>query len=435
MSTLYIRLPSKAAADSAAHWLALACPFAVVSQGNLSPGSEIERHGTATLPELSRTVAKVQRVVLLLAAADVTLRQMQIPPLSAARLKAALPNLMEDQLIGDAAECVMIAGRMPNTSGNAGGLHIVAAVQRSWLAILAKTLIAYGARQIIALPGQLCLALPAGQSNSAAAAVNEWEGDIDLTMRLSEQDGFGVAVTAKDNSATTVIETLATMLPHASITLYVPQPALRGYQEAINPAAPPDQPLKHINVLADSWSHWDASGQVTSLNLMTALGAAAANRLDWRPWSWPVILAAAVLILNAAALNIDWWRMKNEANSLRMTLVQIYRTTYPKETVIIDPVAQMQQKIAAAKRNSGLANADDFTALIAVFGEAWATVAGTGKSSAIAAIEYRDRSLYVRLKPGNEIPAAPLKTALAQHNLALDPVPEQAGVWQVRSMK
>src|SRR5665811_979436 len=84
----YIRLPSKAVADGAPHWHALACPFALVSNGNLSHGSSIERQGTAPLSELSDTVAKSQRVVLLLAASDVTMLRLQVPPLSSARLKA-----------------------------------------------------------------------------------------------------------------------------------------------------------------------------------------------------------------------------------------------------------------------------------------------------------------------------------------------------------
>ena len=47
------------------------------------------RQGFAALQELSGTIGTAQRVVLLLAASDVTLLRVKIPPLSAARLKAA----------------------------------------------------------------------------------------------------------------------------------------------------------------------------------------------------------------------------------------------------------------------------------------------------------------------------------------------------------
>jgi general secretion pathway protein L len=75
LSTFYIRLPSKSSADSAPDWLALACPFALVAYGNA-----IERQGTAPLSDISDTVANAQRVVLLLAAGDVALLRVKVPP-------------------------------------------------------------------------------------------------------------------------------------------------------------------------------------------------------------------------------------------------------------------------------------------------------------------------------------------------------------------
>ena len=151
------------------------------------------------------------------------------------------------------------------------------------------------------------------------------------------------------------------------------------------------------------------------------------------------------MAINATALNIDWWRMKDEANSLRATMTQTYKSTFPKETVIIDPAAQMQQKITAAKHDAGLAAPDDFTAITATFGEAWASVAAaSGKSIAIAALEYRERSLFVRLKPfsgtinirDSDALTQQMKTALAERNLSLNQVPsESATTWKIRSAK
>jgi general secretion pathway protein L len=436
LSTLYIRLPSKAAADSAPHWLALACPFALVSHG-----SAIERQGTAPLSDLSDTVAKSQRVVLLLAASDVVLLRIKVPPLSSARLKAALPNLVEDQLITDPADCVVVAG------GLSGGLRTVAVVQRVWLDILAKTLIGFGARHIAVFPAQLCLPYQSDQPGSVTAAINdrndgEQNAAIDMTLRLSEQDGIGLAIMPEQNesAASVAIRTLCAVVPEAPISLYVPQSLVRAYQEVINDPVALNQGAlnKRINVFADNWSRWIAGANVTALDLMTGLGAGTGSTLDWRPWRWPLALAAAVLVINAAALNTDWWRMKGETNSLRAAMIQIYKSAYPKESVIIDPIAQMQQKIAAARHDSGLAAPDDFTAITAAFGEAWSgVIAAAGKTTAIAALEYREHSLFVRLKPGGEAPTQQMKAALAKRNLALDLAPEQSGavVWKIGSLK
>lgn len=391
-------------------------------------------------------IAKAQRVVLLLAASDVTLLRVQVPPLSAARLKAALPNLVEDQLIADPSDCVVVAG------GLSDGLRTVAVVQRAWLELLAKTLNAFGARRLAALPAQLCLPYQPGQQDQpggVTAAINEQGADIDVLLRLSEQDGIGLAIAPAlsqaerrdqhETSAQEVIRTLCAVVPEAPITLYVPQLAVHTYQEAIGRAV---APTKRINVFADNWPRWIAGAQGTALDLMAGLGTESGPKLDWRAWRWPLALAAAVLIINTAALNIDWWRMKGEANLLRTAMIQIYKSAYPNESVIIDPVAQMRQKIASAKRDSGLPAADDFTAILAVFGEAWASVMPGKAAPAIASLEYRERSLFVQFKPNTETPAQQMKAALAERGLSLslgslDPVPAQSAavVWKIRGAK
>jgi len=435
LSTLYIRLPSKAYADSVPDWRSLACPFAVVSNTNLSHGSTIEQHGAAPLSDLADMMAKAQRVVAVLAASDVTVLRIKIPPLSSAKLKSALPNLVEDRLITDPSECVVAAG------GSSDGMRTVAVVQRSWLATLSNTLITYGARHIAALPAQLCLRNQADPPGSVTAAIDDM-GDaslnagIDMTLRLSEQEGIGLAIAHEPDEPAVQAALLAlnAVVPEAPVTLYVPQSAVRAYQEAVND----DVKLsKRITVTADNWTRWIAGSSGAIPDLMAGLGIGSGPRLDWRPWRWSLALAAVVLFINAVALNVDWWRMKRESDSLRATMTQIYKSAYPRESVIIDPIAQMQQKIAAARHDSGMPSPDDFTALTASFGEAWSSVSATGKSAAIAALDYRERSLFARLKTGGVAPTQQIKSALAKYGLILDLAPEQSGavVWQIRSTK
>jgi general secretion pathway protein L len=287
----------------------------------------------------------------------------------------------------------------------------------------------------------LCLHNLSGQPGSVAVAIED-TGDasqnagIDMTLRLSEQDGIGLAIAheAGEPVAQAAIRTLNTMVPEAQVMLYVPQSDVRAYQDAVNE----DVALsKRITVTADNWTRWIAGSSGAIPNLMAGLGIGSGHKLDWRPWRWSLALAAVVLFINATALNVDWWRMKRESDSLRATMTQIYKSAYPREAVIIDPIAQMQQKIAAARHDSGMPSPDDFTALTASFGEAWSGVSAAGKSAAIAALDYRERSLFVRLKTGGDAPTRQIKSALAKYGLILDLAPEQSGavVWQIRSMK
>jgi len=419
LSTLYIRLPSKATADNTQHWISLACPFALVSHGDA-----IEREGNAPIADLADAVAKAKRVILLLAASDVTLLRLQVPPLSAARLKAALPNLVEDQLVTDPTECAIIAGE------EFQGLRTIAVVNKGWLEILRTTFATFGARNISALPSQLCLPYQSGIASAAIAAQN---AEIDLCLRLSEQSGIGLPIMSEQTEAAAqeVVQTICTLVPQAPITLYVPQVEVRAYQDVIKRMLALEQ---RITVYADNWSRWLVGANSTKLNLM-ASNIGGGVKIEWKRWRWPIGLAIGTLFINIIGLNIDWFRMRHEADFLRASMMQTYRAAYPADKVIIDPIAQMNQKITAAQRAAGQTAPDDFTALAANFSEVWTSVtpATENNASPIASVEYRDRSLTVRLKPGINMPADVLKSALAARNLSLSQ--PSADIWQVRQMQ
>lgn len=418
LSTLYIHFPCKAIAEFAPSWQNLPYLFALVSDDG-----KVEREATSSLAELSATIAKAQRVVVMLAASDVTLLQVSLPPLSASKLKAVLPNLVEDQLLGNAADCVVVSGEVVN------GLRTVAVVQRAWLERVNKTLIALGAKHISVLPAQLCLP---HQANRVVAAIAQHDSNIDLTLRLTEQIGMGLALLA--NQPPTLLETLCAVVPEASITLHVPQASVSSYQAALNHTE-----LKNrITITADNASVWISGARHVTLNLLTGLNAESGVKIDWRPWRWPLILASVILISNIVALNFDWWQLKSEAKNLRTSMTQIYQARFPKETVVIDPVAQMQQKIAFAKRDAGLATPHDFTALAAAFGSAWDSVTSNDKPT-VTSLEYRENGLIVNFKANqngsDEALVQQVRDALESHHFSLDVVSSDSSVasWEIRS--
>jgi len=416
LSILYIRLPSHVAAEGLQPGMPLYCHYALAT-----PGGAIEREGVAALSELSEPVKRAQRVVLLLAASDVTLLRVKMPPLSGAKLRAALPNLVEDRLMSDPEECVVVPGEMH------GGMRTVAVVSRSWLELLSRTLLTLGARSVSAIPSQLCIPY---QAEMATASASEHGVDADIAIRLAEQDGIGLSIVADqpESLAFEVMQSLSAVVPQGAIVLYVPQARVNDYQDSLR-IAPTLQ--DRITLHADNWQRWISGADKAGVDLMTGLGAAAGPKIDWRAWRWPIVLGTAVLLINVIGLNVDWLRLKREANALSNGMIQTYRTAFPKDPVVIDPLAQLRQKLAGAQRDSGQLAPDDFVALAATFSEAWAS---TGKGAApIAGLEYRDRALTVKLKPGSEVELEQLTSALASRNLSI--TQPSAGVWQIRSGK
>ncbi|MEQ1526840.1 MAG: type II secretion system protein GspL [Gallionella sp.] len=411
MSTLYIHLPCKATFDlTLNNRQDLACPFAL-----LSDNDAVELESIASLTDLSATIAKAQHIIVLLAASDVTLLQVSLPPLSSAKLKLALPNLVEDQILGSAADNVIVAGGVSN------GLRTLAIVQRAWLEQIRKIFNTLGAKQLNVLPAQLCLP---HQTGRAVAAIR----DADLTLRLSAQIGMGVALSTPQPEA--VIESVRAFVPELPIVLHVPKADVSAYQAAIHHA----ELTARISIVADSASLWVSGARDTTLNLMSGLVSDANMNINWRPWRGSLILAAAILLINIVALNCDWWQLNREAKNLRATLTQIYQARFPDEKVVIDPIAQMQQKISFAKRDAGLAVPDDFIVLAANFGAAWAAITAASKP-AVASLEYREQRLFVRFKvdanPPDDALVQQVESALGSHHLSL--TDSSAETWQIRS--
>jgi general secretion pathway protein L len=420
VNTLYLRLPSKAAAEAAEHWAALPCPFAVVNTAG-----NIEREGIEPLSQLEELAARVRQVVLLLSASDVSLLRMQVPPLPPNKLKAALPNLVEDQLIGDPADCVIVAGPA------ADGMRTIAIVQRAWLEILAKTFAAFGVQKMRALPAQLCLPL---DPPAVAAAVTAQSTDMDVTLRLNEHEGIGLPIAPEhpENAMQEVIAAIGTLAPHAPITLYAPPQELDAYRDALEQATTAGKP---VTIQADRWSNWISSAQQVPIDMMSGMGTDGDRKIDWKRWRFPLTLASLLLLVHIVGLNIQAAQLRSEAASLRTSLNEIYRSVYPNETVILDPLAQMQKKVEAARRGGADPAGDEFVALLAAFGESLETATkGQPNAPTPQGVEYRERTLFVRMPPNVNVPADQMGKALGRYNLTLQAAPSQADatVWQIR---
>lgn len=408
MTTLYIRYPARAAAapdTGVPH----SCQFALVGDGG-----NVMQQGAGALGNLGDLVAGARRVVLLLAAADVTLLRMKVPPLSGAKLKAALPNLVEEQILGDPADCVLA---LAPASGDAGE-RVIAVANRAWLEVLVKALVAQGAHGISALPTQLCLPL---QPGGASAALGLDDAGLELTLRTAQYEGMGLTLPPQPEAA---LHTLRALAGDAPVTLYA-APAVRAEYEKLA------QEVPGIMVEEDHWAHRVSAAKAVQLDLAAGLGAVnGASARAWQRWKWPVGIAVAALLVNIIGANIEWFRLRGEAATERQTLVQVFRAAYPNQPVTGDPVAQMRRNISVARAASGQSGGDEFTAMSAALAEALAMLPNR---EVVAGLEYKERGLIVKLKPnsvdGNGL--SQVQAALAPRKLALQET--GPGVWQIKA--
>ncbi len=378
------------------------------------------RTATASLSELAPQVTQVSQVVLLLAASDVTLLRIAVPPLSATRLRAALPSLIEEFVIGDTAECAIAAG------AEADGQRLIAVCDRDWLKNWIDALRQSGARRIHVLPISLCLPSP---NSHLSAALFQYAHRYELALRLSDHEGIGLAVDVDDeiqlpNAVARLIVTLAGNHP---VSLSVPAAQVALFEKWID-----EEQLSQITLTEQQWSDWIAASAKVSVDLISAFEGNQRAAFPWREWRWPIALAAAASLVNIAAINADWWRLRSEGQQLRDEITDIYRRSFPNETVVLDPLAQIKQKIAASRQASGQLNTSDFAVLAAALGEVWREAGNDLR--AIDALDYRDGTLTIKLKKTAQVSLAAMRSLLATRELQLTPSPTDPLLWQVKPL-
>lgn len=416
MNKLYLRIPPYRAAV----W-----PDGPLAYAVCSKDGAILRQGSAPLDDLAKDIFKA-KVVLLIAASDVNLIEISIPAIPEAKLKVALPNLVEDQLITDSADSVLLLmdkPENPDPSIDRNNKRIVAVAQRNWLQQISMSVYALGATYVKALPAQLCLPY---ESEHCSVLMEEFGQDklsVLYTMRFNEQSGVGILFET-DHSPATHLSNLTLLTPPGPILLHLPKEMVDEYQTAIdtNHEWADRIAIKEynwVNTISESNNH-------TGPNLLTGLNLAQHTQIQWKRWRWPVALAVLVLLVNVIGLNGEYWGMTREAQALKAGMAQTYKKSFPKDAVVPYPLEQMQKNLAIAQRNAGQAAAYDFTVLLTEFGSAWSSVHATKPK--IVSIEYKDNGLIVQIK--GDMPQDELRKALLSKKLSLKK--NNAEIWVVK---
>ena len=442
-TTLYVRLPHRPH-DQPQPWHFGALPFALVRtavadrshrQGPQAAG-QLLREGHAVIAELPAA----ERLVLIMAASDVLLTAATVPPLAPARLKLALPNLVEEVLATDAQPCHIavgpaldaLQGKSKAASGSRQRLLMV--TDRAWLRAVLDAFAEHRHRRRHVLPAQLCLpqqpvAHPAepgadsvGHPSAASAApatlaleaasltsaspLFETQGVPapaelsrywQLTVRSSEYAGYGLLL---GSDALAAWQGLA--------------PAGDWYasKDALAQVAPPGaHPL--------DWRVWIEGAQASLREPALDLGQfefaqGRADRWNLKAWRLPLALAAGLVLVQLIGMNVHWLLLRQEAQRLAAGQEQTLRSAFPQIPVVIDPPLQMRRQVDQLRLASGRSTPDDFLPLADRFGQAARQLA----PDALLALEYRGHTLFATLKPGTDTNA--LRSAARQAGLAME---------------
>ncbi|AOY97982.1 general secretion pathway protein GspL [Cupriavidus sp. USMAHM13] len=447
MSTsLYVRIPPRPH-DQPQPWRFGALPFALVRdpaaaagrRAAVAPASTVLREGNARVEELPAA----DRLVLILSAGDVLLSEADVPPLAPARLKLALPNLVEDILAGDALLSHIAVG--PALDAAAAGTpraarrRLLMVVDLAWLRAVLDAFAEHSHRRRCVLPAQLCLPLaePAAPDSAAdgeaatepppaAAAAPATLAIEDATPTLEQADGLlADDAIAAPRQAQRLWQLTVRTGPHAGYGLLLGSESLAGWL-ALAPAGnwiADREAGRHAGLpvapAALGWPQWLAGAQDclrdAALDLAQfEFAQGRAERWNLRAWRLPLALAAGLLLVQLAGMNILWLKLHQEQQRLAAAQLQALRSAFPQLPVVVDPPLQMRRQVEQLRLASGRSVPDDFLPLADRFAQAARQLPPDG----LLGLEYRSRTLYVTLKAGTD--TATLRSAARQAGLAMD---------------
>lgn len=155
----------------------------------------------------------------------------------------------------------------------------------------------------------------------------------------------------------------------------------------------------------------DAGVSLTQQRQRWRVFSGAAKRL--RPAAW--ILGAA-LTLHALALVTDWTLLAGEQRALRQQMEAQFRTAFPDAVAVVDPALQMRRKLAEARHSAGLSDSSDFLPMI----EQVAAATKELPAGAVRAVSYEGGRMTLELAINEEAAVPRIVARLLQSGLSVD---------------
>ncbi|WP_454736795.1 type II secretion system protein GspL [Cupriavidus necator] len=456
-TTLYVRLPHRPH-DQPQPWQFGALPFALVHTATAAAAAQARRGDARTAPEVLREghariadLPAAERLVLILAASDVLLTTASVPPLPPARLKQALPNLIEDALATDAQPCHIGVGPalddgVPVRGPRGPRRRLLMVADRAWLRAVLDAFAEHRHRRRHVLAAQLCVPLtapaeispepslgPAGESAApettpeqpATLVVEAAAGAFAQTDELLDPAAVAAsrAAPAPAHQWQLTVRTGA----HAGYGLLLGDDALAAWQ-ALAPAgtwyadaeAAAEAPVPDLGQAArTSWRLWVEGAQAClrepALDLAQfEFAQGRADRWNLLAWRVPLALLAGILLVQILGMNTHWLLLRREQQRLEAAQLQTLRSTFPQIPTVLDAPLQMRRQVEQLRIASGRSTPEDFLPLADRFAQA----ARRLPPDALQALEYRGRMLVVTLKPGTD--TAGLRGAARQAGLQME---------------
>jgi general secretion pathway protein L len=359
----------------------------------------------SSVTQTGRTAAsllpKADRVIVVLADADVSWHKIKVPKAPAARLRAALMGILEETLLDDegALHVVLAPGAQAGRSG------WVAVTHRPWLAAVLNALEAAGTDVEKVVPFSAPVANPAGHF-----FVDEGgDGNLgSVYLVFARKDGVN-CVNLDGALAKGLI------LGAGELARWTATPAAAAHAERWLGT--------RVAVLTEAERALLACRGATNLRQyelaprhrgMRALREAGRRFMlpEWRAVRWGL---GALVAMQLVGLNAYAWHQERTLERKREAMNETLRGAFPGVRTVLDAPLQMQRETERARALAGRTGEGDFESLLGAAAAAWPDGAGPAPT-----VRYEPGKLTLAAPGWGEPQIKQLRERLAAAGLAAD---------------
>lgn len=333
-------------------------------------GASAVGHGSAA--DAARAASQ-REVVVLAPAGAVTLAEVELPTRNKAQMLKAVPYVLEDEL-AEPVDDLHFAVRSER-----GQKTLAAVVRRDWMERLLAQLRAEGIEPQGVVPETLCL--PRGDQ--------EWTlliEDRGAVLRTGLSSGFAID---PDNLDAMLDAALADQDVDALSLIFIDRRA-----GETRPAPSLDVEVREhegresvLELLVSGYR------ERRPVNLLQGDFAVASNTgALWRRWRLAGALTLALAAVHLGTLALENQRYSRDIADLKQAMSTLYTETFPDSAKVVNPVAQMRNRLGELEQQSG--PAVDYLALVIGAGK---LVVGDAKVQ-VKRLRYRNSRIELDLE-------------------------------------
>jgi general secretion pathway protein L len=301
---------------------------------------------------------RADSVVAMLADSDVSWQRLILPKAPAARLRAALGGLIEENLLEDdeALHLALPAGAV------AGQPVWVAVTQKAWLRAEIELLEKTGLSVERVLPANWPGDAPQGHFFEAAASA---AGNARIMLSHASEDGLSL-LRLEGSLARALVTQVAAQSTRWTATPAVAAPAERWLGASVTVLTEAERALQSARSL---WNlrQFDLAPRHRGTRALRAL----ARRLRSPAWRPVRIGLATLLVLQIVGLNAWAWHQRQAIAERRTAQEDLLRSTFPNVRAVLDAPLQMRRETEVLRAAAGRAGSSDLEALLGAAASAW----------------------------------------------------------------